>query len=329
MGLAVLVFAEQRGGKLKRPSLEAVSEGRRVADALGGELGALIVGQGIGELASELAAHGAEKVFLADQEILGAYSAQGYARVLAAAIAEQKPAVVLASATAMGREVAARAAARAGVALASDCTELKVSAEKKLEARRPIFAGKAFATCLFRREPQIATLRPNVFRLIEGRAVSAPEVVPLGLDFNAQAIGARAVGVQAAKGQKVDLVEAQIIVSGGRGLKGPENFHLVRELADALGAAVGASRAVVDLGWIDHAHQVGQTGKTVSPTLYVACGISGAIQHLAGMSSSKYIVAINKDADANIFKVASYGIVGDVFEVLPALTAEVKRLKSE
>jgi electron transfer flavoprotein alpha subunit len=229
----------------------------------------------------------------------------------------------------MGREVAARAAARAGVALASDCTELKVSAEKKLEARRPIFAGKAFATCLFRREPQIATLRPNVFRLIEGRAVSAPEVVPLGLDFNAQAIGARAVGVQAAKGQKVDLVEAQIIVSGGRGLKGPENFHLVRELADALGAAVGASRAVVDLGWIDHAHQVGQTGKTVSPTLYVACGISGAIQHLAGMSSSKYIVAINKDADANIFKVASYGIVGDVFEVLPALTAEVKRLKSE
>jgi len=329
MALAVLVFAEQRGGKLKRPSLEAVSEGRRLADQLGGGLGALVVGHGIGPLATEVAAFGAEKVLVADHQILGAYSAQGYARVLTRGIEEQRPAIFLCSATAMGKEVAARVAARLGVGLASDCTELKLNAEKKLEARRPIFAGKAFATYAFRREPQIATLRPNVFPLVEGRAVSSPEVVALAPDFGEEVIGARAVEVLAAEGQKVDLVEAQIIVSGGRGLKGPENFYLVRDLAEALGAAVGASRAVVDLGWIDHAHQVGQTGKTVSPTLYLACGISGAIQHLAGMSSSKYIVAINKDPDANIFKVASYGIVGDVFEVLPALTAEIKRLKAE
>jgi electron transfer flavoprotein alpha subunit len=229
----------------------------------------------------------------------------------------------------MGREVSARVAARLGAGLASDCTELSLAPDGQLEARRPIYAGKAFATCRFKREPAMASLRPNVFPLLEGRAVAAPAVSRVAIDFGPEALGARAVELVAAEGQKVDLVEAQIIVSGGRGLKGPENFHLVRSLAEVLGAAVGASRAVVDLGWIDHANQVGQTGKTVSPSLYVACGISGAIQHLAGMSSSKYIVAINKDADANIFKVATYGIVGDVFEVLPALTEELKRLKAE
>jgi electron transfer flavoprotein alpha subunit len=326
---SVLVFAEQRGGKIRRAALEAVSEGRRLADRLQAELSALLVGQDLEPLVAEVGAFGAERVFLADHPMLASYSGQGYARVVADLLASQKPRIFLCSATAMGREVSARAAARLGVGLASDATELALVSGNSLEARRPIFAGKAYVRCRFRRQPEMASLRPNVFALIEGRAVDAPPSVRLELGFGEESIGARAVEVLQAEGQKVDLVEAQTIVSGGRGLKGPEHFHLVRELAGVLGAAVGASRAVVDLGWVDHSHQVGQTGKTVSPTLYVACGISGAIQHLAGMSSSKYIVAINKDPDANIFKVASYGIVGDVFEVLPALTRELKRLKAE
>jgi len=331
VAVKVVVFAEQRGSKLKRPALEAVSEGRRLADKLSGlsaELGVVLIGKGINALVNEVGSVGADTVFLADHDLLESYSAQGYSRTIAKVLRDEKPAIFLCSATAMGKEVAARVAANLGVGLASDSTELALEGHK-LQARRPIYAGKAYATCAFQREPQMATLRPNVFPLVVGRSVASPKAVKVSVDFGAEAIGARVVGLAQAEGEKVDLVEAEVIVSGGRGLKGPENFHLIRELAEALGAAVGASRAVVDLGWIEHSHQVGQTGKTVSPTLYVACGISGAIQHLAGMSSSKYIVAINKDSDANIFKVATYGVVGDVFEVLPELTKEIKRLKAE
>jgi electron transfer flavoprotein alpha subunit len=191
----------------------------------------------------------------------------------------------------------------------------------KLVARRPTYAGKAYATVEWSSEPQMATLRPNVFPLGQPDASRKAEVVKATVDTASRA---RVTAVKATAAGKVQLTEAQVIVSGGRGLKGPEHFHLVEGLAEAMGAAVGASRAVVDAGWVDHQMQVGQTGKTVSPTLYVACGISGAIQHLAGMSSSKCIVAINKDADAPIFKVANYGILGDVFEVLPKLTEAAK-----
>jgi len=221
--------------------------------------------------------------------------------------------------------VAPRVAARVGAGLVSDVVKLEVK-DGKLEARRPVYAGKALATVRWEGEPQMATLRPNVFALGTPEASRPFETVTGTADVSTRR--ARVQSVQAAGAGKVELTEAQIIVSGGRGLKGPENFHLVEELASALGAAVGASRAVVDAGWVDHQMQVGQTGKTVSPTLYVAAGISGAIQHLAGMSSSKVIVAINKDADAPIFKVADYGIVGDVFEVLPKLSAAAKELRS-
>jgi len=316
----IVTFAEHRDGRLRRPSLEAVSEARRLASSLQGPVTALLVGPGVEGLAAELAAHGADKVHVFDDPALGAYATEPYARALAQVVTEAKPSAVLVPATAMGKDLAPRAAARLGAGLVSDCVSFAVK-DGRLEARRPMYAGKAYATVRWEGDPQMATLRPNVFPLEKADASRKAEVAKGQVDTSARA---KVTAVHAAAAGKVELTEAQIIVSGGRGLKGPENFHLIQGLADALGAAVGASRAVVDAGWVDHQFQVGQTGKTVSPTLYVACGISGAIQHLAGMSSSKTIVAINKDPDAPIFKVANYGLVGDVFEILPKLTEAAK-----
>jgi len=316
----IVTFAEHRDGKLRRPSLEAVSEARRLASSLRGPVTAVLVGPGVEGLAAELAAHGADKVHVFDDPALGAYATEPYARALAQVVTEAKPSAVLVPATAMGKDLAPRAAARLGAGLVSDCVSFAVK-DGRLEARRPMYAGKAYATVRWEGDPQMATLRPNVFPLEKADASRKAEVAKGQVDTSARA---KVTAVHAAAAGKVELTEAQIIVSGGRGLKGPENFHLIQGLADALGAAVGASRAVVDAGWVDHQFQVGQTGKTVSPTLYVACGISGAIQHLAGMSSSKTIVAINKDPDAPIFKVANYGLVGDVFEILPKLTEAAK-----
>ena len=238
-----------------------------------------------------------------------------------------QPRIILGSASAMGRDLLPRLAARLRVGLAQDCTEARI-VDGQLECLRPIYAGKAFARVRLTRVPAMATLRPNVFSLGAPEVSRRAEVEDFAPDLASDKIRVRVTGTQASGGQKVELTEASIIVSGGRGLKGPENFAIVQDLADALGGAMGASRAAVDAGWIDHQHQVGQTGKTVSPTLYVACGISGAIQHLAGMSSSKYIVAINKDPEAPIFKLADYGIVGDLFSIVPALAQEVRKLKS-
>ena len=309
----IVTFAEHRDGKLRRPSLEAVSEARRLASSLQGPVTAVLVGPGVEGLAAELAAHGADKVHVFDDPALGAYATEPYARALAQVVTEAKPSAVLVPATAMGKDLAPRAAARLGAGLVSDCVSFAVK-DGRLEARRPMYAGKAYATVRWEGDPQMATLRPNVFPLEKADASRKAEVAKGQVDTSARA---KVTAVHAAAAGKVELTEAQIIVSGGRGLKGPENFHLIQGLADALGAAVGASRAVVDAGWVDHQLQVGQTGKTVSPTLYVACGISGAIQHLAGMSSSKVIVAINKDEEAPIFQVADYGLVADLFEALP------------
>ena len=316
----ILTFAEQRDGKLRRASLEAVSEARRLAGALGATVTAVVVGPGSEAHAGELAAYGADGVRVIDDAALGTYSTEAYARALAQAIADTRPSVVLVPFTAMGKDLAPRVAAKVGAGLASDCVELQAKGGR-LVARRPVYAGKAYATVEWAGEPQMATLRPNVFPLGQPDASRKAEIVRAAVDASARA---RLTGVKATTQGKVQLTEAQVIVSGGRGLKGAEHFHLVEALAEAMGAAVGASRAIVDAGWVDHQLQVGQTGKTVSPALYVACGISGAIQHLAGMSSSKTIVAINKDPDAPIFKVADYGILGDVFEVLPKLTAAAK-----
>ena len=316
----IVTFAEHRDGKLRRPSLEAVSEAKRLTASLGGPVTAVVVGPGAEALSAELASYGADKVHVFDDPALGAYATEPYARAVAQVVTEAKPKAVLVPSTAMGKDLAPRAAARLGAGLVSDCVSFTVK-DGRLEARRPMYAGKAYATVRWEGDPQMATLRPNVFPLEKADASRKAEVAKGQVDTSARA---KVTAVHAAAAGKVELTEAQIIVSGGRGLKGPENFHLIQGLADALGAAVGASRAVVDAGWVDHQFQVGQTGKTVSPTLYVACGISGAIQHLAGMSSSKTIVAINKDPDAPIFKVASYGLVGDVFEILPKLTEAAK-----
>jgi len=315
---AIVTFAEQREGKLRRPSLETVSEARRLADRLGATVVTVVVGPGAAALAAELASFGADRVHAFEDA--STYATETCAGALAAVIAQTTPTAVLVPFTAMGKDLAPRVAARVGAGLVSDCMALTLE-DGRLVARRPVYAGKAYATVAWEGEPQMATLRPNVFALGTPDGSRKADVVAGAVEG---APRARVTATHAAEAGNVELTEAQVIVSGGRGLKGPEHFHLVSALGEALGAAVGASRAVVDAGWVEHQMQVGQTGKTVSPTLYIACGISGAIQHLAGMSSSKYIVAINKDPDAPIFKVANYGIVGDVFEVLPRLTEAAK-----
>jgi electron transfer flavoprotein alpha subunit len=326
---AILVFVERRDGQVKRPSLEAVSTARRLADARGVEVEALAFGPGAGGHAELLGMHGADRLLTAEDPHLELYAPEAYAATLAEVARARRAAAVLVPGTTMGRDLAPRAAARLQTGCLSDVVEIERTADGTLRGKRPVYSGKAYArVAIPRARPAMATLRPNVFPA-ESRARGPAEVVAVESALPADRIRVRTTRVEHAAQQELDVAEAAVIVSGGRGLKGPENFSLVRDLASALGGAVGASRAVVDEGWIPHAHQVGQTGKVVSPGLYVACGISGAIQHLAGMSTSKVIVAINKDPEAPIFKVADYGIVGDVFEVLPKLTRAIRELKSE
>jgi electron transfer flavoprotein alpha subunit len=326
MSQGILVFIEEREGKVKKTSLEALSAARKLADQLHESVVALRVGSG--EPSANLAPYGADKIMNAQHELLNAYSTEGFCATVVQAAQKVQPRIILGSASAMGRDLLPRVAAKLGVGLAQDCIEIHLVEGQRLECVRPMYAGKAFARVRLLMSPAVATLRPNVFSLGAPDTSRSAENETFTPELNAAQIRASVKETKVSAGQKVELTEANIIVSGGRGMKGPENFPIVEALADVLGGAMGASRAVVDAGWIDHQHQVGQTGKTVSPTLYIACGISGAIQHLAGMSSSKYIVAINKDPEAPIFNVADYGIVGDLFAVLPVLTEEVKKLKS-
>uniref|UniRef100_A0A832I6R2 Electron transfer flavoprotein subunit alpha/FixB family protein n=1 Tax=Eiseniibacteriota bacterium TaxID=2212470 RepID=A0A832I6R2_UNCEI len=321
--MSVLVFIEQRDGAVRPVVREALGEATRLAAALGGPVVGVCAAASDPGLAA-LGEAGAQRVLLATHEAFARYDAEGAARAVTAAVAAVGPAAVLFAGSATGKDLAPRVAARLGVGLASDCTALAVEGGR-LVATRPVFAGKAIQRVTFAKGPAVATLRPKIFAPVATPGVAA-SVEPLALAWDPTPGRARVVDVVASAGGKADLTESEVIVSGGRGLKGPEHFKLIEDLADALGASVGASRAVVDAGWRPHAEQVGQTGKTVAPKLYVAVGISGAIQHLAGMSSSRCIVAINKDPEAPIFKVADYGIVGDAFEVVPALTEAVKRL---
>ena len=340
----LLVFIETRDGKIKKSSFEVLGEAARRAAELGTPVGAALVGPAEAGLDAELFVHGAAQVFRLESPAFAAYSAQGYALALKALVDEVRPAAVFLSATAMGKDLAPRLAAKLDAAMVSDCTKVAVECGT-LEFTRPIFAGKAFATLRLKTAPMIATLRPNVFAEAAPRAGAAivgpaghavppwgatGETVVRAVAVPDGAVAGRVAEILKESGDELDVGEADVIVSGGRGLKGPENFALLRELAALIPrAAVGASRSAVDSGWIAHSHQVGQTGKTVSPNLYVAVGISGAIQHLAGMSSSKVIVAVNKDPEAPIFKVADYGIVGDLFQVVPALKEELKKLYAE
>ena len=322
----VLVFIEQRDGKIRKASLEALTLGRTVAGKLGGSVGAVVAGSGVASLAADLAAYGAAKVFVADAADLALYSCEGYTAALDAAATAFSPTVVLAPNSAMGRDVAARFAARRRIGVLADVMSLELESGR-LVGTRFVYSGKARATVTANpfAELQVATPRPNVFPAAKADAPAAGEVVAISVSVP---IRAKVVRVEAPEAGEIDVAEAEKIVSGGRGIKGPENWPILKGLCHELGAALGASRAAVDAGWIDHSHQVGQTGKVVSPTLYIACGISGAIQHLAGMGSSKVIVAINKDADAPIFKAATYGIVGDLFAIVPAMTEAAKKLKA-
>lgn len=327
MAEGVLVVVEERQGAVKRPSLEALSASRTLVAAPGEKVIAICFGKS--EKSVDLAQYGADRVLLADHPLLADYSPEGYAETVAAAARRLDVRIILGSASSMGRDLLPRVAAKLEVGLAQDCTELRLVDQDRLECVRPIYAGKAFARVRLTAVPAMATIRPNVFPVAEPdptRSAQSEVFVP---DLAEGRIRAKVTGFASEGSGEIELTEAGIIVSGGRGLKGPENFSIIADLAKALGGAVGASRAAVDAGWIDHQHQVGQTGKTVSPTLYVACGISGAIQHLAGMSSSKFIVAVNKDPEAPIFKLADYGIVGDLFQVVPALASEIRRLKSQ
>ncbi len=323
----LLVFVEQRDGHLKKFGLEALGEGLRVGKALGLPVHAALVGAELDPLAAELSAYGPQRVWSASSPALRLYSPDGYAGALEQIAARCQAQVIFLAASAMGRDLGARLSGRLQAPLASDCTALRIEGQR-LMLDRPVYSGKALATVEFEGEgPWLLTLRPNLFSAPGAGAPDPKRIERLEAGVGDAALLCRTVRVSAAAGAKLDVSEAEIVVSGGRAMKGPENFAMLQELADALGGALGASRAAVDAGWIDHQHQVGQTGKTISPNLYIACGISGAIQHLAGMSSSKVIVAINKDAEAPIFKLADYAVVGDLFQIVPALVREVRRLK--
>jgi len=319
----ILVFAEQRNNQLKSYALEAASEGRRLADAAGAKLSVCLIGSGVDNLSATIATYGADRVLVADEAALATYSPGAYAKLLHDALLATQASVVLLSSSSMGRELGALLAAKADASLLSDVVETSW-AEDHLVVKRPVYAGKAFLRVAAKRAPVVVTLRPNVFAATEKAGAPAIENLQVSLSDTDTKVTISNTEMKASS--RPELTEASIIVTGGRGMGGPENYTIIEELADTLGAAVGASRAAVDAGWRPHADQVGQTGKTVSPNLYIACGISGAIQHLAGMNSSKCIVAINTDPEAPIFKVANYGIVADLFEVVPALNKAAKEL---
>ena len=320
MAQGVFVITEQIDGVFRKVSFEAVSEGRRIADGLGAELSAVVLGSGVESIAGELKKYGPDKILVADDQALADYTTDAYTNVIADLIQSVEPAVVLIGATAQGKDLSARLAARLDAGLAMDCTAIKLD-NGKLICTRPMFGGKIFAEVEIEGSIQIIAIRPNVMDITETSKDGAVEKPAPQVGEVKTAVVEKSMET----GDKIELTEADIIVSGGRGTGG--KFDAVEQLAAALGGAVGASRSAVDEGWRPHSDQVGQTGKVVSPVLYVACGISGAIQHLAGMSTSKYIVAINKDPEAPIFSKADLGIVGDLFEIVPAVAEEVKKIK--
>lgn len=318
-GQGFLVFIEQRNGQLRKASLEALSEAKRKAG--GAAVSAVLVGSGVKALAGDVAKYGVN-VLVAEGAAFENYSSEAFTSAVCEAVKKMNPQFVFAAHTSMAKDFIPRVAARMDAPCVSDVMEL-LKEGTSLSPVRPVYSGKAWATYEIDAPLAFITIRPNVLAVdAPGDAAGSVE----DLAVNVDKVRAQVAAVKAAEGAKIELSEAAIVVSGGRGIKGPENWPVLQNLCDELGAALGASRAVVDAGWIDHQYQVGQTGKTVSPQLYIACGISGAIQHLAGMSSSKVIVAINKDPEAPIFKFANYGIVGDVLEVVPKLTAEVRKL---
>ncbi|MDD2215640.1 MAG: electron transfer flavoprotein subunit alpha [Eubacteriales bacterium] len=343
----VWVFAEQRAGKLMNVAIELLGEGSKLSKEIGDrKVCALLIGYQTDHLIPELFAYGADRVYQIDDPLLENYTTDGYTKVMADAICEYKPEIVLYGATHIGRDLAPRVAARLDTGLTADCTRLDVSLknyiqyldtcttldtssidpnsqDKNLKQTRPAFGGNIMATIVCpKTRPQMATVRPGVMTKLEKDETRKGELIKVQHKLAESDIRTKVVEVVKAAKEMVSLTDAKIICSGGRGLGDPSGFELIQKLADTVGGVVGSSRAAVDAGWIDHSHQVGQTGTTVKPKIYIACGISGAIQHLAGMQTSDVIVAINKDPDAPIFEVADYGIVGDLYKVIPEIIEE-------
>ena len=334
MAKGVWIVAEVRDGAYRKVSFEIASAARKLADELGEEVCAVLCGSGVEAKAAELGKYGVDKVYVADNAALEPYTTDAHAAAVAKIVKEKQPAILLMGASVQGKDLSARLVGKLACGLATDCTGLKIEGGK-LVAVRPLYTGKCFGEVAFETSPAMATLRPNVFPIVENAKAGAVEKFDPALDaallkfdpaLDAALLKTKVAEIAKDTSGKIELTEANVIVSGGRGMKGPENFPLLEELAKVLGAAVGASRAAVDAGWRPSTDQVGQTGKTVSPNLYIACGISGAIQHLAGMSSSKFIVAVNKDPEAPIFQRADYGIIDDLFKVVPEMTAAAKKL---
>jgi electron transfer flavoprotein alpha subunit len=337
MSNKILAFIESKEGKFKNSAYEVVTEAHKIAADLNSELIVLTIGSGIDNEAQSLGSYGAKRLLIADSDEINAisknkeikYSSSSFAKVISEVAKQQNADIILLSATALGKDLAGRIAIKTDSSVFNDCIDIKIK-DGSIVASRPVYAGKSIIDIKANSNKIVLTLRPNVFKPdnIGNENIEIEKVDIDSLNLNESDFSAYVKEIIVSN-EKLDVAEADRIVSGGRGLKGPENFYLIENLAASIGGATGASRAVVDAGWRPHSEQVGQTGKTVSPSLYIACGISGAIQHLAGMSSSKCIVAINKDKDAPIFQIANYGIVGDVFEIIPALTDEFKKVLSK
>ena len=326
----VYVIAEEFEGKLRNVTLELLGQGKQLAEGIGDEVGAVLIGHNVKPLAQELIAHGAHKVYVYDDPKFEHYNTTAFTRALVHFFNEVKPNVYLVGATNIGRDLGPRVANELQTGLTADCTNLFVDDDgKTIVWTRPALGGNIMAEIVCRNNrPQMGTVRPNVFKKPEADPNATGEVIDMHVDLTEADFLTKFVELIKVGGNGIKIEEADIIVAGGRGMNGNEAFTgMLKELADVLGGAVGASRAAVDAGWIDALHQVGQTGKTVGPKIYIAAGISGAIQHLAGMSGSDCVIAINKDEDAPIFKVADYGIVGDAFEIVPKLTAAIKAAK--
>lgn len=324
----IWVFAEQRKGKIEGVSYELLGEGRKLADKLQVPLSAILLGSDIREFDQELIFHGADKVYLCDHELLKNFQDDTYGEVLVKLINEEKPEIILIGATSIGRSLAPKIAYRIRTGLTADCTGLEIDiATRNLLQTRPAFGGNIMATIICPNyRPQIATVRHKVMKKAPRDPQHTGEIIAKSFDFASLQVKTKILDIVEEVSRTINIAEADIIVSGGRGMGCPENFKLIEDLAQTLNGAVGASRAAVDAGWMPYSHQVGQTGRTVCPKLYIACGISGAIQHLVGMQSSDVIIAINRDPQAPIFKVATFGIEGDVLTVVPALTKQFKKV---
>lgn len=321
----VWVFAEQKEGKVANVAFELIGEGKKLAEKLNTKVSAILLGEGMEEASRELVARGADTVYVVDNPKLHYYNDEIYSNIFIQLVKTYKPEIILLGATTYGRSLGPKVSSTLNTGLTADCTSLEIDMERRLLLQtRPAFGGNLMATIICpNNRPQMSTVRPKVMKALEPDFSRQGEIISPSIDIPPDTV-TKVLEVVNNLTEKVNLTEADIIVSAGRGIGDPKNLKYIEELADVLGAAVGASRAVVDAGWIDYSHQVGQTGKTVGPKVYFACGISGAVQHLAGMSSSDTIIAINKNPEAPIFKIANIGIVGDILEVLPALTNEFR-----